>query len=213
MLILQSFNAIVAFGFVTKATNMSALPPIATKHSPGTFIDSESTIETKLFRLEKVNETLLEEIVHLQGELNALRKPESDELRLIRSQLKRIVERQDLLQSRVTSEEQKSLEKEQALTYLLQSSREFERKAINNQQIVLCKRDIVESQFTHLQNGMIGMQEKWRIYQDQMELKLSEDSERLEKVVEAMKMQHREQLVAVRNMKLALETRCETLVC
>lgn len=198
-------------------SQIPALPPIPTKSSP-VFIDAESaaaaaTIETKLFRLEKITETLLEEIVHLQGELNALRKPDNDELRLIRSQLKRITERQDQLQSRVAKEEQKSLEKDQALTHLLQSSRDLEKKTINNQQIVLCRRDVLESQFAHLQSSVNAMQEKWRTYQDQIERKLSEDSERLEQLIETMELQHQEQLATMRNMKLSLETQQETVVC
>lgn len=194
-------------------SQIPALPPIATEKSPAVFYDDHSaaaTIETKLFRLEKITETLLEEIVHLQGELNTLRKPDSDELRLIRSQLKRITERQDQLQSRVASEEQRSLEKDQALTYLLHSSRDLEKKTINNHQIILCRRDLLESQFSHLQNAM---QEKWRVYQSQVERKLSEGSERLEKLLEIVEMQHQEQLVTMRSMKLTLEAQQKTLVC
>lgn len=192
-------------------SQIPALPPIPTKGSP-LYIDNKpaATIETKLFRLEKITETLLEEIVHLQGELNALRKPDNDELRLIRTQLKRMTERQDQLQSRVASEEQKSLEKDQALTYLLQSSRDLEKKTINNQQIILCRRDVLESQFNHLQNGVNTLQEKWKTYQDQIELKLSEGNKQLEKLI---KMQHQEQLVTIGNMKLTLETQQETMVC
>lgn len=195
-------------------SHIPALPPIPTKSSPvvGQPAVAATTIDTKLFRLEKITETLLEEIVHLQGELNGLRKSDNDELRLIRSQLKRITEKQDQLQSRVANEEQKSVEKDQALTYLLQSSRDLEKKT-NNQQIILCRRDILESQFNHLQSGVDAMQEKWRTYQDQMERRLSEDSERLGKLIETVDLQHTEQLVNMKNIKLTLETQQELLVC
>ena len=195
-------------------SQIPALPPIGTNTSP-LYIDSRSaasapTVETKLFRLEKITETLLEEIVHLQGELAALRKPDNDELRVVRSQLKRITERQDQLQSRVANEEQKSFEKDQALTYLLHSSRDLEKKAINNQQTILCRRDVLESQFSHLQNGVNAMQEKFRTYQDQIERQLNESSGRL---MENVEMQHREHLVAMRDIKLAMEAQQEALVC
>ena len=198
-------------------SQIPALPPIATKTSPF-YIDSHPatsapTVESKMFRLEKITETLLEEIVHLQGELTALRKPDNDELRVIRSQLKRITEKQDQLQSRVANEEQKSLEKDQALTYLVQSSRDLEKKTINNQQIILCRRDVLESQFNHLQNGVNAMQEKLRTYQDQIERQLNAGSERLEKLIESVEMQHREHLVTMRDIKLSMEAQQETLVC
>ena len=197
-------------------SQIPALPPIGTKTSP-LYIDSHSatsvSIETKLFRLEKITETLLEEIVHLQGELTALRKPDNDELKVIRSQLKRITEKQDQLQSRIANEEQKSSEKDQALTYLLQSSRDLEKKTINNQQILLSRRDLLESQFNHLQNGVNAMQEKWRTYQDQIEWQLNEGSERLEKLIESVEIQHRGDLVTMRDIKLSMEAQQEALVC
>jgi len=194
-------------------SQIPALPPITTKTSPSFYDDQPAaTIETKLFRLEKINETLLEEIVRLQGELNALRKPDSDELRIIRSQLKRITERQDQLQTRVANGERKSLEKEQAVTHLLQASRDLEKKAINNQEIILCRRDVLESQFKYLQNDVDVMQDKWRHYQDKVELKFSEGSEKLEKLIETVQKQNREELVTMRNMKLMLEMQQESLV-
>ena len=197
-------------------SQIRALPPIPGKSS---ITDEDSSgagasSEMKLIRLEKVTETLLEEIVHLQGELNAVRKPNNnDELRLIRSQLKRLTERHDQLQSRVTNEEQKSLEKEQGLTYLMQFSRDLEKKILNNHQIILCRRDMFESQFNHVQNGVDALHEKWRTYQDQIERKLSEDSERLENWIESVEMKHQEQLVTMRNMTSLLEAEQETLVC
>lgn len=195
-------------------SQIPALPPIATKSSPSYINErSASAVEAKLFRLEKITETLLEEIVHLQGELTALRKPDNDELRVMRSQLKRITERQDQLQSRVANEEQKSLEKDQALTYLMQSSRDLEKKAINNQQIILCRRDVLESQFNHLQNGVNAMQEKLRTHQDQIERQLNEGSGRLEKLMEGVEMKHHEHLVAMRDIKLSMEAQQEALVC
>ena len=197
-------------------SQIRALPPIPTKRSvsEGESVGADASIEMKLVRLEKVTETLLEEIVHLQGELNAVRKPSSnDELRLIRSQLKRITERQDQLQSRVTNEEQKSMEKDQALTYLMQSSRELEKKAINNQQIILCRRDMLESQFSHLQGGVDAIQEKWRTYQDHIERRLSEDNERLENWMGSVEMKHQEHFVAMRNMTSSLEREQDALVC
>lgn len=197
-------------------SQIRALPPIPTRSSINDSTGAGASIEMKLVRLEKVTETLLEEIVHLQGELNAVRKPtnnNNDELRLIRSQLKRITERQDQLQSRVINEEQKSLEKEQALTYLMQSSRDLEKKTSNNHQIILCRRDMLESQFSHVQNGVDTMHEKWRGYQDQLERKLSEDSERLENWIESVEMKHQEQLVTMRNMMSSLEVEQKTLVC
>lgn len=194
-------------------SQIPALPPIITKTS-SSFLDNQpaATIETKVFRLEKINETLLEEIVRLQGELNALRKPDNDELIIIRSQLKRITERQDQLQTRVANGERKSLEKEQALKYLLQSSRDLEKKAINNQEIMLCRCDVLESQFKYLQNDVDVMEGKWRNYQDKVELKFIEGSEKLEKLIESVEKQHREELVTMRNIKLMLETQQESLV-
>ena len=197
-------------------SQIPALPPIATKASSlyidGRSVTSAPTVETKLFRLEKITETLLEEIVHLQGELTALGKNDNDELKVIRSQLKRITERQDLLQSRVANEEQKSLQKDQALMYLMQSSRDLEKKAINNQQIILCRRDVLESQFNHLQNGVNAMQEKLRTYQDQIERQLNEGSGRLEKLIESVEMQHREHMVTMRDIKLSMEAKQEAVV-
>ena len=198
-------------------SKIPALPPIADKVSP-LFIDSHSDVsvpntEAKLFRLEKITETLLEEIVHLQGELTALRKPHNDELGLIQSQLKRITEKQDQLQGRVANEEQKSLEKDQALTHLLQSTRDLEKKTINNQQLILCRRDVLESQLNHLQSGVNAMQEKWRGYQDHIERQLCDSSERLEKLLESVGRQHREQLVTMKDMKLLIEAQQESLVC
>ena len=211
----------MAFGFVTwqlptvnTMSKIPTLPPIADKVSP-LFIESHSdvsvsTTEARLFRLEKITETLLEEIVHLQGELTALHKPDNDELRFIRSQLKRITEKQDQLLSRVASEEQKSLEKDQTLTHLLQSTRDLEKKTINNQQLILCRRDVLESQLNRLQSGVNAMQEKWRGYQDHIEQQLSEGSERLEKLLESVGTQHREQLVT---MKLSIDAQQKSLVC
>jgi len=170
-----------------------------------------------VYELEKVNEALLEEIVRIQGEL--VRRPAEQtggwldsELRMMRAQIKRLSDKQEQLQNRVVGREQKSLEEEHTLTFLLQSSLDLEKKTKDNQQLMLRRRDQLETQLDYLQKSLTEMQFKWKTFQQQIELQLLEDSERVDKLVELVETQHKEVIAAMGTFRVSVEGRERKLV-
>ena len=199
-------------------SQVPALPPIAVQQNVLALPDKQRTIDTRVYELEKVNEALLEEIVRIQGEMARTRPAEQtggwldSELRMMRAQIKRITEKQEQLQNRVVGREQKSLEEEHTLTFLLQSSVDLEKKTKDNQQLMLRRRDQLETQLDYLQKSLTDMQLKWRAFQQQTELQLIEDSERVDRLVELVETQHKEVLTAMGTFRVFVEGRERKLV-
>jgi len=198
-------------------SQVPALPPISVQQNALAVPEKRRTIDTRVYELEKVNEALLEEIVRIQG--NLARRPAEQtggwldsELKMMRAQIKRLTDKQEQLQNRVVGREQKSLEEEHTLTFLLQSSLDLEKKTKDNQQLMLRRRDQLETQLDYLQKGLTDMQLKWRAFQQQTELQLMEDSERVDKLIELVETQHKEMLAAMGTLRVSVEGRERKLV-